>query len=229
MISNQIQEIEFSSKRTQSQISNLKLIDFFQEEKREIFYLNNLNDKFINYTFRSVLKDARQALTRKSKEQNRLRKKAEELKKKIEMMTNTVRHQKNEKKYINTTDIIEEDDEDEKKDNSIMISNQNETLPGNNIDTEGINIDEDITDKIKVRRAHKTNLLPKLDLKLVIPTTYRSGKIQKEKKAVSSDNNIEKDKFNKKANEVHSMKNYVPLNGNIINTKISVYSNSKKL
>ena len=41
MISNQIQEIEFSSKRTQSQIANLKVIDFFQEDKREIFYLNN--------------------------------------------------------------------------------------------------------------------------------------------------------------------------------------------
>lgn len=227
MISNQIQEIEFSSKRTQSQIANLKVIDFFQEDKREIFYLNNLNDKFTNYAFRTILKEMRQTLTKKSKEQNRLRKKAEELENKIEMLTNSAYHQKYEKKYINTTDIIEED-EGERKDNSIMISKQDEIPTGNNLDTEGINIDGDITEKIKVRRIQKANSLPKLDLKLVIPTSSVNGKIQKEMKI--DYNNIEKDQFNRAGNDqVHSMKNYVSLNGNIINNKPSVYSNSNKL
>ena len=67
-----------------------------------------------------------------------------------------------------------------------------------------------------------------MDLKLVIPTSSVNGKIQKEMKI--DYNNIEKDQFNRTGNDqVHSMKNYVSLNGNIINNKPSVYSNSNKL
>ena len=46
IVDNQIIELENRIKRTKNQIKCFKSIDFFQEEERELFFLNNLNDSY---------------------------------------------------------------------------------------------------------------------------------------------------------------------------------------
>ena len=43
IITNKIQEMDFLIEQTKKAIENLKEIDFFQEEERDVFFINSIN------------------------------------------------------------------------------------------------------------------------------------------------------------------------------------------
>ena len=140
IVDNQIIELENRIKRTKNQIKCFKSIDFFQEEERELFFLNNLNDSYLNSLTKLQLKNIRLLLTKKAKEQNKLKKKVEELELKVKAYTNNINLKQSSKLYIATTEIIEEDEKEIKE----TDLNQSIKDTVNNINTDEINIEEDI-------------------------------------------------------------------------------------
>lgn len=111
----------------------MKTIDFFREDKREIFFLNNINDTFTNLAFKNELKQVRNTFNQVTKEESKNRKKIEEITQKIKSIREMSHQQKYARKYIDTVDIIEEDEHDG-KDYSSMMQSQNDI--SNSIDIE---------------------------------------------------------------------------------------------
>lgn len=208
IVDNQIIELENSIKRTKNQIKLLKSMDFFQEEERELFFLNNLNDSYLNSVTKLQLKNIRLLLTKKAKEQNKLKKKVEELELKVKAYSNNINLKHTSKLYIVTNDIIEEDEKEIKE----TDLNQSIKDTVNNINTDDINIEEDInsnnTNHLYVVQKQK---IPKLDLSSAIELNYINQNIDKRKK---KENEIIKQSNMNRI--VYNYKNYVSLNGNVL-------------
>lgn len=208
IVDNQIIELENSIKRTKNQIKLLKSMDFFQEEERELFFLNNLNDSYLNSVTKLQLKNIRLLLTKKAKEQNKLKKKVEELELKVKAYSNNINLKHTSILYIATNDIIEEDEKEIKE----TDLNQSIKDTVNNINTDDINIEEDInsnnTNHSYVVQKQK---IPKLDLSSAIELNYINQNDDKRKK---KENEIIKQSNMNRI--VYNYKNYVSLNGNVL-------------
>ena len=208
IVDNQIIELENRIKRTKNQIKCFKSIDFFQEEERELFFLNNLNDSYLNSLTKLQLKNIRLLLTKKAKEQNKLKKKVEELELKVKAYTNNINLKQSSKLYIETTEIIEEDE------NEIKETDLNQSIKDtvNNINTDEINIEEDInSNNTNHSYVMKKQIIPKLNLSSAIELNYINQNDDKRKK---KDCEIQKQTNMNRI--LYNYKNYVSLNGNVL-------------
>ena len=207
IVDNQIIELENRIKRTKNQIKCFKSIDFFQEEERELFFLNNLNDSYLNSLTKLQLKNIRLLLTKKAKEQNKLKKKVEELELKVKAYTNNINLKQSSKLYIATTEIIEEDEKEKETDLNQSIK---DTV--NNINTDEINIEEDInSNNTNHSYVMKKQIIPKLNLSSAIELNYINQNDDKRKK---KDCEIQKQTNMNRI--LYNYKNYVSLNGNVL-------------
>lgn len=208
IVDNQIIELENRIKRTKNQIKCFKSIDFFQEEERELFFLNNLNDSYLNSLTKLQLKNIRLLLTKKAKEQNKLKKKVEELELKVKAYTNNINLKQSIKLYIATTEIIEEDEKEIKE----TDLNQSIKDTVNNINTDEINIEEDInSNNTNHSYVMKKQIIPKLNLSSAIELNYINQNDDKRKK---KDCEIQKQTNMNRI--LYNYKNYVSLNGNVL-------------
>ena len=208
IVDNQIIELENRIKRTKNQIKCFKSIDFFQEEERELFFLNNLNDSYLNSLTKLQLKNIRLLLTKKAKEQNKLKKKVEELELKVKAYTNNINLKQSSKLYIATTEIIEEDEKEIKE----TDLNQSIKDTVNNINTDEINIEEDInSNNTNHSYVMKKQIIPKLNLSSAIELNYINQNDDKRKK---KDCEIQKQTNMNRI--LYNYKNYVSLNGNVL-------------
>ena len=208
IVDNQIIELENRIKRTKNQIKCFKSIDFFQEEERELFFLNNLNDSYLNSLTKLQLKNIRLLLTKKAKEQNKLKKKPEELELKVKAYTNNINLKQSSKLYIATTEIIEEDEKEIKE----TDLNQSIKDTVNNINTDEINIEEDInSNNTNHSYVMKKQIIPKLNLSSAIELNYINQNDDKRKK---KDCEIQKQTNMNRI--LYNYKNYVSLNGNVL-------------
>ena len=208
IVDNQIIELENRIKRTKNQIKCFKSIDFFQEEERELFFLNNLNDSYLNSLTKLQLKNIRLLLTKKAKEQNKLKKKVEELELKVKAYTNNINLKQSSKLYIATTEIIEEDEQEIKE----TDLNQSIKDTVNNINTDEINIEEDInSNNTNHSYVMKKQIIPKLNLSSAIELNYINQNDDKRKK---KDCEIQKQTNMNRI--LYNYKNYVSLNGNVL-------------
>ena len=208
IVDNQIIELENRIKRTKNQIKCFKSIDFFQEEERELFFLNNLNDSYLNSLTKLQLKNIRLLLTKKAKEQNKLKKKVEELELKVKAYTNNINLKQSSKLYIATTEIIEEDEKEIKE----TDLNQSIKDTVNNINTDEINIEEDInSNNTNHSYVMKKQIIPKLNLSSAIELNYIN---QNEDKRKKKDCEIQKQTNMNRI--LYNYKNYVSLNGNVL-------------
>ena len=208
IVDNQIIELENRIKRTKNQIKCFKSIDFFQEEERELFFLNNLNDSYLNSLTKLQLKNIRLLLTKKAKEQNKLKKKVEELELKVKAYTNNINLKQSSKLYIATTEIIEEDEK------QIKETDLNQSIKDtvNNINTDEINIEEDInSNNTNHSYVMKKQIIPKLNLSSAIELNYINQNDDKRKK---KDCEIQKQTNMNRI--LYNYKNYVSLNGNVL-------------
>ena len=208
IVDNQIIELENRIKRTKNQIKCFKSIDFFQEEERELFFLNNLNDSYLNSLTKLQLKNIRLLLTKKAKEQNKLKKKVEELELKVKAYTNNINLKQSSKLYIATTEIIEEDEKEIKE----TDLNQSIKDTVNNINTDEINIEEDInSNNTNHSYVMKKQIIPKLNLSSAIELNYinqNDDKRKKKEREIQKQTNMNRILYN--------YKNYVSLNGNVL-------------
>lgn len=208
IVDNQIIELENSIKRTKNQIKLLKSMDFFQEEERELFFLNNLNDSYLNSVTKLQLKNIRLLLTKKAKEQNKLKKKVEELELKVKAYSNNINLKHTSKLYIATNDIIEEDEKEIKE--TDLNKSIKDTV--NNINTDDINIEEDInSNNSNHSYVVQKQKIPKLDLSSAIELNYINQNNDKRKK--KENDLIKQSNMNR---IVYNYKNYVSLNGNVL-------------
>ena len=208
IVDNQIIELENRIKRTKNQIKCFKSIDFFQEEERELFYLNNINDSYLNSLTKLQLKNIRLLQTKKAKEQNKLKKKVEELELKVKAYTNNINLKQSSKLYIATTEIIEEDEKEIKE----TDLNQSIKDTVNNINTDEINIEEDInSNNTNHSYVMKKQIIPKLNLSSAIELNYINQNDDKRKK---KDCEIQKQTNMNRI--LYNYKNYVSLNGNVL-------------
>ena len=208
IVDNQIIELENRIKRTKNQIKCFKSIDFFQEEERELFLLNNLNASYLNSLTKLQLKNIRLLLTKKAKEQNKLKKKVEELELKVKAYTNNINLKQSSKLYIATTEIIEEDEKEIKE----TDLNQSIKDTVNNINTDEINIEEDInSNNTNHSYVMKKQIIPKLNLSSAIELNYINQNDDKRKK---KDCEIQKQTNMNRI--LYNYKNYVSLNGNVL-------------
>ena len=208
IVDNQIIELENRIKRTKNQIKCFKSIDFFQEEERELFFLNNLNDSYLNSLTKLQLKNIRLLLTKKAKEQNKLKKKVEELELKVKAYTNNINLKQSSKLYIATTEIIEEDEKEIKE----TDLNQSIKDTVNNINTDEINIEEDInSNNTNHSYVMKKQIIPKLNLSSAIELNYINQNDDKRKKK-----DCEIQKQTNMTRILYNYKNYVSLNGNVL-------------
>ena len=208
IVDNQIIELENRIKRTKNQIKCFKSIDFFQEEERELFFLNNLNDSYLNSLTKLQLKNIRLLLTKKAKEQNKLKKKVEELELKVKAYTNNINLKQSSKLYIATTEIIEEDEKEIKE--TDLNQSIKDTI--NNINTDEINIEEDInSNNTNHSYVMKKQIIPKLNLSSAIELNYINQNDDKRKK---KDCEIQKQTNMNRI--LYNYKNYVSLNGNVL-------------
>lgn len=208
IVDNQIIELENRIKRTKNQIKCFKSIDFFQEEERELFFLNNLNDSYLNSLTKLQLKNIRLLLTKKAKEQNKLKKKVKELELKVKAYTNNINLKQSSKLYIATTEIIEEDEKEIKE----TDLNQSIKDTVNNINTDEINIEEDInSNNTNHSYVMKKQIIPKLNLSSAIELNYINQNDDKRKK---KDCEIQKQTNMNRI--LYNYKNYVSLNGNVL-------------
>ena len=208
IVDNQIIELGNRIKRTKNQIKCFKSIDFFQEEERELFFLNNLNDSYLNSLTKLQLKNIRLLLTKKAKEQNKLKKKVEELELKVKAYTNNINLKQSSKLYIATTEIIEEDEKEIKE--TDLNQSIKDTI--NNINTDEINIEEDInSNNTNHSYVMKKQIIPKLNLSSAIELNYINQNDDKRKK---KDCEIQKQTNMNRI--LYNYKNYVSLNGNVL-------------
>ena len=121
IITNKIQEMDFLIEQTKKAIENLKEIDFFQEEERDVFFINSINSKLNNELINSVV-TLRNRFGKEVKRQNYNKKTIEKITKEIKQLKIAVYSQTFERKYLNTLNIIDEEDTMEIKDTSLNAS-----------------------------------------------------------------------------------------------------------
>ena len=121
IITNKIQEMDFLIEQTKKAIENLKEIDFFQEEERDVFFINSINSKLNNELINSVV-TLRNRFGKEVKRQNYNKKTIEKITKEIKQLRSAVYSQTFERKYLNTLNIIDEEDTMEIKDTSLNAS-----------------------------------------------------------------------------------------------------------
>ena len=114
IITNKIQEMDFLIEQTKKAIENLKEIDFFQEEERDVFFINSINSKLNNELINSVV-TLRNRFGKEVKRQNYNKKTIEKITKEIKQLKSAVYSQTFERKYLNTLNIIDEEDKMEIK------------------------------------------------------------------------------------------------------------------
>lgn len=121
IITNKIQEMDFLIEQTKKAIENLKEIDFFQEEEREVFFINTNNSKLNNGLINSVV-SLRNRFGKEVKRQNYNKKTIETITQEIKRLRSVVYSQNIERKYLNTLNIIDEEDTVEIKETSLNAS-----------------------------------------------------------------------------------------------------------
>lgn len=121
LITNKIQEMDFLIEQTKKAIENLKEIAFFQEEEREVFFINSSNSILNNELINSVV-TLRNRFGKESKKQNYNKKTIETITQEIKQLKSVVYSQNFERKYLNTLNIIDEEDTTEIKDTSLNAS-----------------------------------------------------------------------------------------------------------
>lgn len=121
IILNKIQEMDFLIEQAKKTIENLKEISFFQEEKREVFFINTNNSTLNNELINSVV-TVRNRFSKEVKKQNSNKKTIETLTQEIKQLRSVVYSQNFECIYLNTLNIIDEEDATEIKDTSLNAS-----------------------------------------------------------------------------------------------------------
>ena len=121
IILNKIQEMDFLIEQAKKTIENLKEISFFQEEKREVFFINTNNSTLNNELINSVV-TVRNRFSKEIKKQNSNKKTIETLTQEIKQLRSVVYSQNFERIYLNTLNIIDEEDATEIKDTSLNAS-----------------------------------------------------------------------------------------------------------
>ena len=121
IILNKIQEMDFLIEQAKKTIENLKEISFFQEEKREVFFINTNNSTLNNELINSVV-TVRNRFSKEIKKQNSNKKTIETLTQEIKQLRSVVYSQNFEYIYLNTLNIIDEEDATEIKDTSLNAS-----------------------------------------------------------------------------------------------------------
>ena len=121
IILNKIQEMDFLIEQAKKTIENLKEISFFQEEKREVFFINTNNSTLNNELINSVV-TVRNRFSKEVKKQNSNKKPIGTLTQEIKQLRSVVYSQNFEYIYLNTLNIIDEEDATEIKDTSLNAS-----------------------------------------------------------------------------------------------------------
>ena len=121
IILNKIQEMDFLIEQAKKTIENLKEISFFQEEKREVFFINTNNSTLNNELINSVV-TVRNRFSKEVKKQNSNKKTIGTLTQEIKQLRSVVYSQNFEYIYLNTLNIIDEEDATEIKDTSLNAS-----------------------------------------------------------------------------------------------------------
>lgn len=121
IILNKIQEMDFLIEQAKKTIENLKEISFFQEEKREVFFINTNNSTLNNELINSVV-TVRNRFSKEVKKQNSNKKTIGTLTQEIKQLRSVVYSQNFEWIYLNTLNIIDEEDATEIKDTSLNAS-----------------------------------------------------------------------------------------------------------
>ena len=121
IILNKIQEMDFLIEQAKKTIENLKEISFFQEEKREVFFINTNNSTLNNELINSVV-TVRNRFSKEVKKQNSNKKTIGTLTQEIKQLHSVVYSQNFECIYLNTLNIIDEEDATEIKDTSLNAS-----------------------------------------------------------------------------------------------------------
>ena len=121
IILNKIQEMDFLIEQAKKTIENLKEISFFQEEKREVFFINTNNSTLNNELINSVV-TVRNRFSKEVKKQNSNKKTIGTLTQEIKQLRSVVYSQNFECIYLNTLNIIDAEDATEIKDTSLNAS-----------------------------------------------------------------------------------------------------------
>ena len=181
IITNKIQEMDFLIEQTKKAIENLKEIDFFQEEERDVFFINSINSKLNNELINSVV-TLRNRFGKEVKRQNYNKKTIEKITKEIKQLKIAVYSQTFERKYLNTLNIIDEEDTMEIKDTSL-----NASIPMNNIKRKSIS---GMRKSFSIPKLNFTKLKANEDnsIKEEMITSLRS--IDNNKKSRNSDTNL---------------------------------------
>ena len=181
IITNKIQEMDFLIEQTKKAIENLKEIDFFQEEERDVFFLNSINSKLNNELINSVV-TLRNRFGKEVKRQNYNKKTIEKITKEIKQLKIAVYSQTFERKYLNTLNIIDEEDTMEIKDTSL-----NASIHMNNIKRKSIS---GMRKSFSIPKLNFTKLKANEDnsIKEEMITSLRS--IDNNKKSRNSDTNL---------------------------------------
>lgn len=181
IITNKIQEMDFLIEQTKKAIENLKEIDFFQEEERDVFFINSINSKLNNELINSVV-TLRNRFGKEVKRQNYNKKTIEKITKEIKQLKIAVYSQTFERKYLNTLNIIDEEDTMEIKDTSL-----NASIHMNNIKRKSIS---GMRKSFSIPKLNFTKLKAKEDnsIKEEMITSLRS--IDNNKKSRNSDTNL---------------------------------------
>lgn len=116
--------MDFLISQARDAIDNLKKLDFFQEDKRDFFYLNNIHNEKINDTFQRKLLFLRKKLFKEIKNQNYNKKIIKTMVNDINRLQSVLYSSNFERKYINTSSVIPEETV-ELKDSSICTSRIN--------------------------------------------------------------------------------------------------------
>lgn len=181
IITNKIQEMDFLIEQTKKAIENLKEIDFFQEEERDVFFINSINSKLNNELINSVV-TLRNRFGKEVKRQNYNKKTIEKITKEIKQLKFAVYSQTFERKYLNTLNIIDEEDTMEIKDTSL-----NASIHMNNIKRKSIS---GMRKSFSIPKLNFTKLKANEDnsIKEEMITSLRS--IDNNKKSRNSDTNL---------------------------------------
>ena len=113
--------MDFLIEQAKRTIENLKEISFFQEEKREVFFINSSNPTLNNELINSVV-TVRNRFGKEIKKQNSNKKTIETITQEIKQLRSVVYSENFEHKYLNTLNIIDEEDITEIKDTSLNAS-----------------------------------------------------------------------------------------------------------
>ena len=181
IITNKIQEMDFLIEQTKKAIEHLKEIDFFQEEERDVFFINSINSKLNNELINSVV-TLRNRFGKEVKRQNYNKKTIEKITKEIKQLKIAVYSQTFERKYLNTLNIIDEEDTMEIKDTSL-----NASIHMNNIKRKSIS---GMRKSFSIPKLNFTKLKANEDnsIKEEMITSLRS--IDNNKKSRNSDTNL---------------------------------------